>query len=190
MCLTVKKQHKTPEQALNAKPIRASKNIVVYKRLWLNTGLSQILESPYRRMKYLPNKLYQIGSFGIDSDTTISLNNRFRYKTAIYQGLHAYRTHKTAMYTAEYMNIIVKAIIPKGALYHVGSEGDIASTKLFLTNVALTPTKKSLYDGQGLVPVSMQETVFTLMNIGYRTMSAQAAMKVKHKVPKSPDFVS
>lgn len=110
----------------------AKKDIVVYKILFKYPDGSYV--SPFR------GTIYQIGELktaNIKYDKRLlPFYCRETYDTVITKGLHAYIiTEETAISYARSIAttmIIVKAIIPKGAMYVLGFNDEIVSTQLKL----------------------------------------------------------
>lgn len=108
----------------------ADKDIVVYKILLEYTDGTY--HSPYRYAPYEIGKLYT---------ANIRYHERLAYKvdeypitnTVIGEGLHAYTSMDTAFLQAFIIDgIVFEAIIPKGAMYVLGTDNDIVSTQLKL----------------------------------------------------------
>lgn len=117
MCLCIDKS-KNP----NLKPLIANNDITVWKIINSN-NISAI-----RDFKYIKNKKYKF----------VKLNalRHIHYDNAIIEaGYHAYRTRDMARYmksdySCEDHMKIVKFIIPKGAKYYFGTDGDIVSNTI------------------------------------------------------------
>lgn len=108
----------------------ADKDIVVYKVLLKYSY--EVYRSPYKDAQYEIGKLYT---------ANIRYHKRLVYKvdeypvttTIIEEGLHAYTFDSFAFLRAFAINgSVFKAIIPKGALYVLGTGNEIVSTQLKL----------------------------------------------------------
>lgn len=107
MCLRLNKKSKLKV---------ATKNIVVYKVLCKETKYKGF--SPYVYAKYEKYNIYT---------SKIKIEN-YRNENVIYIGLHSCKSLKAAenhkYIKGSFVNFIVKMIIPKGAYYIIGNEGD------------------------------------------------------------------
>lgn len=108
----------------------ADKDIIVYKVLLKCPN--ETYRSPYRDVSYEIGKLYT---------ANIRYHERLAYKmgeysattTVIEEGLHAYTLRGFAFLRAfSITGSVFKAIIPKGALYVLGTGNEIVSTQLKL----------------------------------------------------------
>lgn len=108
----------------------ADKDIVVYKVLLKYSN--EIYLSPYRGAQYKIGKLYT---------ANIRYRERLTYKvdgytvttSVIEEGLHAYTSKSFAFLRAfSITGFVFKAIIPKEAMYVLGTENEIVSTQLKL----------------------------------------------------------
>lgn len=161
---------------MKAKAKVASKNIVVYKRFDVtetsipNYGHGEIyLSSPHRNFRYEPNRMVK-ATFGIEVIRSQNVIGKRYYSAQVFQGLHSHRTMGDARCDQSTGHVIAKAIIPKGAKYHY-NEGEIVSTRLFLTDVVFT-TNASWARSK-------------MKKAGYRVMTIEKALKVKHVIPKN-----
>lgn len=147
MCLTVKEPLKI-----------ASKDIVCYKimKIWIYNPVS-CLVSFFRGSTYLLNTLYTEKRFGLKK----------KLFSSVHYGLHSYATAKIAKESLEegnYRSVLVKCIIPKGAYYYVGNEGDYCSNQL-----------KTLY-----IPAN-EFTTRNHLIYGSKTFDSLAALKQESK---------
>lgn len=112
----------------------ADKDIIVYKIVV--KSLNGVYYSPWRDFPYEIGKLYT---------ANIRYHTRLQYKTIdkypitrtiIEEGLHAFINHSTAFLTAATVPVsglsIVKGVIPRGAMYVLGTGNEIVSTQLKL----------------------------------------------------------
>ena len=106
-------------------------DIVVYKILlrWSD----RFYMSPFRGAIY---QIEELKTANIKyNKQLLQFYNREIYGTIINEGLHAYTTKASAVFRSFHIaatTIIVKAIIPRGAMYVLGVENDIVSTQLKL----------------------------------------------------------
>lgn len=117
MCLSInKKFHK------NNKPLKAEKDIRVYKCLDVNQfGIT----TPF---------MYYPINFEEGKCILTSRKLKVTSEDTIIEGIHAYCTKERATVTSsmfpETGTTIFKAFIPKGTKYFIGDNGDIVSEKL------------------------------------------------------------
>ena len=111
----------------------AEKDIVVYKLL--SKDLNGTYYSPWRDAPYKIRKLY---TANIRYHERL-LDKGYEYlikTTIIEEGLHAYVDYSTAILTLMMVPIsglfIVKAIVPRGSMYVLGTGNEIVSTQLKL----------------------------------------------------------
>lgn len=126
MCLCIDKRHPNL--------IEAKRSITVYKLLYRDEDgsyksvVQDFLYEPYQIVK----SLIKVRSYFCDQ-------SQGGYVTT---GLHAYRSLKHAMdsylWNAQGNNVIVKMIIPKGAHYYIGTNGDIVSDTLDTADMTVT----------------------------------------------------
>lgn len=111
----------------------ADKDIVVYKVLV--KSLNGVYYSPWRDFPYEIGKLYT-AIIGYHTRLTYEIDGYPITATVIEEGLHAFIDHSAASLTAVMTPIsglsIVKGVIPKGAMYVLGTENEIVSTQLKL----------------------------------------------------------
>lgn len=102
-------------------PSIATEDMLVYKLLIWHS-LDQCYCTPYRFMEMKLEETYS---------AEISYMSMYR---SVVTGLHAFTDFKQAMARAKssvlFDRVIANAIIPKGAKYHHGTQGEIVSTKL------------------------------------------------------------
>lgn len=115
MCLTIANN--------STKPLIAKKDILVWKVITKNNI------SIWREFRYYPNKTY-ITKFYIECGNLV-YNYNMMFCT-VYSGFHAYLSRSIARKVKSYVNDekVVKFIIPKGAKYYLGDDGDIVSNKI------------------------------------------------------------
>ena len=121
MCLSInKKFHK------NNKPLKAEKDIRVYKCLDIQFGIT----TPFM---YHPIKFDEEGKCILTSGELKPTS-----EDTINKGIHAYRTKNDAIITClmfpETGTTAFKATIPKGTKYFIGNNGDIVSEKMIIYN--------------------------------------------------------
>lgn len=111
----------------------AEEDIVVYKLL--SKDLNGTYYSPWR---YAPYKIGKLYTANIRYHERL-LDKGYEYlikTTIIEEGLHAYVDYSTAILTSMMVPIsglfIVKAIIPRGSMYVLGTRNEIVSTQLKL----------------------------------------------------------
>jgi len=137
MCLTVINKFKTRQQARDfaKQPLIATKDISVFKILKRETcffsGEFQGYSSPYRSMIYERNQEYSVPNFKSNTQN----NYKSEWRLNISSGLHAYTSEYVARQLWEdeiydKTHLLVKMYIPKGALYFIGEDKEIVSTKL------------------------------------------------------------
>lgn len=129
MCLTVDKKFKTRKEAreFHNKPLKAEKDIKVYKILNKFTN-----KSKFQQMEYKKGYIYQeLTPFIEDVFTDIFFQYGIRYYAlAINTGLHSYKTkEKAKMVKGKYDKIVIM-YIPKDSLYFIGKDNEIVSNKL------------------------------------------------------------
>ena len=122
MCLIPKESAKIAEE-----------DIVVYKLL--GKCLNGAYYSPWRDAPYEIGKLYTANIRY--HECLLNKGDEYPIKTTIIEeGLHAYIDHSTAVLTSAMVPIsglfIVKAIIPRGSMYVLGTGNEIVSTQLKL----------------------------------------------------------
>lgn len=124
MCLTPKESAKIAEE-----------DIVVYKLL--SKYLNGAYYSSWKDAPYEVGKLYTaiIGYH----ERLYKVDEYLIKTTIIKEGLHAYVDRSTAVFRSMHLSVpelvIVKAIIPRGAMYVLGVEDDIVSTQLKLIEI-------------------------------------------------------
>lgn len=132
MCLEIKRLFNTKEEALKHKPLIAKRNIKVMKFF---DGKSfkhdeEAFKSPYKYTIYQRNKLYVINHFGLDVQQSSDSNFK-KYQIEIYRGLHSY---ELSDFKDPIGAFIALCIIPKGAKYYKGKNGNIVSNLLYVTD--------------------------------------------------------
>lgn len=119
MCLILKESAKI-----------ADKDIVVYKILLKYSDGTY--RSPYRGAQYEIGKLHT-ADIQYHKRLLDKVDEHPITKTVIEEGLHAYTSIGSAFLRAFFLDgIVVKAIIPRGATYVIGTDDDIVSTQLKL----------------------------------------------------------
>lgn len=111
----------------------AEKDIVVYKVL--SKYLNGAYYSPWRDAPYEIGKLYT-ANIRYYERLSHKVDEYLLKTTVIEEGLHAYIDYSTAVLTSAMVPIpglfVVKAIIPRGSMYVLGTRNEIVSTQLKL----------------------------------------------------------
>lgn len=127
------------------KPVKATKDIKVYKILELSRGAKEITTIGGRRfeiseliLKSPRGFVYEVGK------THTSKLDRQVYYTGTYNSrieaaLHSYTNLRVARFNKGANNVIVQCVVPKGSLHYVGSNNGssagIASDKLKVVKI-------------------------------------------------------
>jgi len=138
MCLYIKK---------DTKRMRAENDILVYKNLDYSRRTGYC--TPYQYMRVEFNEL---GRAKLTSKIE-------RIKGVIDRAIHSYYNEKIAKETSleskyDYGTRTKLAVIPKGSLYYIGDDGDVASTQLYIfkTKKALDEWKEGRDPGFDKIP--------------------------------------
>ena len=133
MCLTLKQNYKTRREAREGlkkvKPRIAKKDIIVYKRIYLQNNKKEGY-SPYKNFVY--NKGYQYH----ENKFTINVESYYGdWNIVINEGLHADISRSTSLYNIRHAfdnrkTSIIQMIIPKGSEYFLGKNNDIVTNNL------------------------------------------------------------
>ena len=111
------------------KPLVAKKNLICYKRVInLSTKPGTIL-TPFQGVELSCNSLI----FGKGDSTVLysKIDNLYHVNGGYF---HAYQDYKTAIRNILFIDgsYIVKCIIPKGAKFYLGMDGDICASKIII----------------------------------------------------------
>jgi hypothetical protein len=118
MCLDIDKRYH-PKYG-KGKSFVADRPLLVYKRL-LSNGQGVGGLSPYMKTQWYFGVTKTVPRFGFDGDTQ---------KTAIEAGLHAFFTKNASRAGHTYNGTLFPAVIPVGARFFIGTDGEIAATAM------------------------------------------------------------
>lgn len=136
MCLRISEKHHLTGEPLVAKRARR-----VFKLLEYIGGKSRLWASAFRGHKY---------AFGREESAELFVVPRWDWiaNKTVKDGLHAYTGRAAAYRHAKNWSsggprhAAFIAIIPKGAKYYIGTDGDIVSNKLIVTRERVTKAKR------------------------------------------------
>lgn len=130
MCLYLDTKKHEVNEFKNPKPNIAESNMIVYKVLERVKGE---LIAPFRRNNYVIGRLYE-AKFGIKR-----VADWKSHGFEIEEGLHAFVDPNSSIAqevkSRSDNNVILYAKIPKGSEYFLGTDGDIVSNKLIVSNI-------------------------------------------------------
>ena len=127
MCLTLNKKFKTEKAALEASknPLIAKKDMTVYKAVRpVNENKFQAIYQTFTFEKGY--HYYQTGKEFSFIVSLVTYSPDSLYNLRVYRGLHSY----IRKYQAQSKGHTERVIIPKGAKYFIGKNGDIVSNQL------------------------------------------------------------
>jgi hypothetical protein len=121
----------------NNVPYIADKDLIVCK------VLDRELKSPCLKFQYELDKLYSMDNIGIKHKEHFALVNYFghcwnaeKFLYEVNEAFHAYCSKEAVFISINpfYKGFIFKTIIPKGAKYIVGINGEICSNQIIITS--------------------------------------------------------
>lgn len=168
MCFTKRGDFPTKKEALEARRLakssdkamlkhliqhhefkKADKTIVCYKRLnkpKLKNG-EKVYLSPHRQVSWRQQELKK-AKLGVKLGAVYYSGLASVYPWSLYmdihEGLHAHSTRSDAKFEKTYGEVILKAYIPKGAVYGKNHRGEIVATRMTLTEPVEKKVKKAV----------------------------------------------
>lgn len=110
----------------------AKTDIIVYKRLKIDTWNKDKLITPYYNYRMEPGFHY----YQTENENKFSFFINMYRRLNVEQGLHSFTTLSNERMGLNNCNFLFKAIIPKGSLYLVGEFNETVSDNLIITNEA------------------------------------------------------
>lgn len=128
------------------KPKTADSDIVCYKVVLLSSGGNKMYPLLYFYSEvYELGKVYHEKRFGVKKSISLGAS-------VVTFGFHSYIRQSRALYNilrcTNYKNnkvIILKCVIPKGALYYEGSSGETASIEEYCSNKIMPVAWRTVY---------------------------------------------